>query len=115
MKNTLVMVVALALGAGAALAGDWNPPEDGVVVERHVDDLIAYFKALKKVGGTWHGQTPYVLSDIEKKALNAASADRLEVEWAKARILYIAHHLALDAATAETWEKAEKKASDKLA
>ncbi len=87
----------------------------GVVKEKHGDDLIAYFKALKKVGGTWHGQTRSALSDVEKKALNEGSVDRLEIEWLKPRVLYIARHLALEAASDDTLEKAEKKTTEKIA
>src|SRR5581483_6134989 len=105
MKKLLAATVLVALAGGAALAGDWKEPDDGVVTEKHVLDLIAYFKALKKVGGGWHGQTRWLFADAEQKALNEASVDRLEIEWAKPRVLYLAHHLALDASTAETWDK----------
>lgn len=116
MKTRAVAVVAvLALLSGVASGQEWRAPDDGVVKERHVDDLIAYYKALKKVGGNWYGQTRSALSDVEKKALNESSVDRLEVEWLKPRVIYIARHFALEATPAEAFDKAEKKANEKLA
>ncbi len=115
MKASLgVSILVVALSTGTALAQEWQAPEDGVVKEKHVDDLITYYKALKKVGGAWHGQTRSSLSDIEKKALNEASVDRLEIEWLKPRVLYIARHLALETATWDHLDKADKKSAERL-
>ncbi|MEZ0228741.1 MAG: hypothetical protein ACAI25_08965 [Planctomycetota bacterium] len=112
--SSAVLVAAVLLVAPVAHAQEWQAPEDGVVKEKHVEDLVTYYKALKKVNGTWHGQTRSSLSDIEKKALNEASVDRLEIEWLKPRVLYIARNLALQAATPEQLEKAEKKSTERL-
>lgn len=115
MKVRFALAFVVAFTSGAALAADWQAPEDGKLTAQHVEDFVTYTKALKKVGGDWYHQTSYVLSDVEKRALNEAALDRLEIDWSKPRILYIARLLAIETATAETWEKAEKRANEKLA
>jgi hypothetical protein len=110
----LALLLVLSLGA-VALADDWKTPDDGVIRATHVQDFLAYVKALKKVGGTWHAQTHFCLSEIEGKALNEASTDKAEIQWAKPRILLLARHLLLADVSPQGWENAEKRANEKLA
>lgn len=99
--------------AVAATAGEWKEPDDKALHEPEVKDFVAYVKALKKVGGTWHGQTHNCLADIELKAVNEASVDRVEIAWVKPRALVIAKHLVLQRATEKTWKDARERAENR--
>ncbi len=110
-KTALVATLAFA---SLALAADWKEPEDKALHDREVKDYVVYLQALKKVGGKWHEQSRYVSTDVEKKALNEAAIERDEVVFAMTRVQVVARQLVIDAAPADTWEKAEKAASEKL-
>jgi hypothetical protein len=114
MCRRLAVLATLAL-ATVAVAGDWKEPEDKALHEREVKDYVVYLQALKKVGGKWHEQTRYVTSDVEKKALNESAVDRDEVHFAAARVHLIARQLVIETAPADTLDKAEKAANEKLA
>jgi hypothetical protein len=109
MCRRLVILATLAL-TGPVFADGWKKPADDAVHEAEVKDFLAYAAAVKKVGGS-EGALYYARED----ALEAASGDKDEIQFANYSIVTIARQLVIEATPAETWEKAVKTAEEKLA
>jgi hypothetical protein len=111
-RFVLVLVVGLAV---VARAGDaWKEPENGALTDKLVQDYVSYLETFKKLGGTWHSQTTYLTSDLERKAIGQAGLDRDAILWTKPRVDHIARVLVVKGAKPETWTAAHKRAEEKL-
>ncbi|HZU99927.1 MAG TPA: hypothetical protein VFF73_24650 [Planctomycetota bacterium] len=115
MRHRLALVLVLGLALVARAGDAWKEPENGALTDKLVQDYVSYLETFKKLGGTWHAQTTYLTSDLERKAIGQAGLDRDAILFAKPRVDHIARVLVVKAAKSEVWTAAHKRAEEKLA